>query len=69
MHRKIFDRMEKRSPVFDPVLDRIFGAGVRMRFDLGRKKAPAAPPVDTAKDPSIKKIFDKFQGLRILDSE
>jgi DNA polymerase-3 subunit gamma/tau len=71
MHRKNFERLTRRDAGLAPFLEQAFGAGARLQFLFDAAPAPAAPgrAVDIGNDPSIKKIFEKFQGIRLIDSE
>lgn len=76
MHRKNFERLTRRDAGLGPFLEQVFGPGARLEFLFDQappSPSAAAPPrgrgVDLKDDPSIKKIFDKFQGIRLIDSE
>jgi len=70
MHRKNFERLMKRDSGLLPSLEQVFGPGSKLQFLFEAAQPPSpARAVDINQDPSIKKIFDKFQGIRLIDSE
>jgi len=65
------DKIKKlREMNLEAVTKKAFGAPFKAEFDF--EAAPPAAPgksVDTNQDPSIKKIVEKFQGIRIIETE
>jgi DNA polymerase-3 subunit gamma/tau len=66
------DKIKKlREMNLDAVTKKAFGSAYKAEFEF-EAASNAAPPgksVDTNQDPSIKKIVEKFQGIRIIDTE
>ncbi len=78
-HRDKIKKLQEMK--LDAVMTRIFGSPLRAEFEFDPSAVPgsssaasipaASPgkPIDTSEDPSIKKIVEKFQGIRIIETE
>jgi hypothetical protein len=66
-HRDKIKRLQDLKAVLEDATRRAFGSPLRSEFAF--EGAPAPKPVDTSDDPSIQKIVEKFQGIRIIESE
>lgn len=69
-HRDKIKKLQEMK--LDAVTRKAFGSALKAEFEFDASAGPAPAPgksVDSHADPSIKKIVEKFQGIRIIETE
>jgi hypothetical protein len=70
-HRDKLKKLQDMKSAVDAAMQKAFGAVYKAEFEFASTGSASAPAksIDMSQDPSIKKIVEKFQGIRIIESE